>query len=127
MELTPYPPVPCHTCAETGCGTKVLTEVDVWAYPGYEIGDVVYTEGSGYFWHTAGWNRTTGEWHASCCLPDCPALRGWTLPGNADGVLPSGYVDMVQNPQGVRIVGQLLDELRRAYGHASARPTTRHR
>lgn len=49
---TPWPDVPCHTCAEPGAHYGTHTDT--------------YAEADGYYWHSARWDRITGKWDAVC-------------------------------------------------------------
>lgn len=95
--MNPWPPVPCDTCAETGCGSRLVTNENAYAYPDYDVGMVAYSESSSYFWHTAGWDRTTGAWHASCCRGH--VHRGYTAPTSVDVALVPADVGMANREE----------------------------
>lgn len=54
----PWPDYPCCSC-------RIENHPMDWAH--HQRDPWYYPEGSGYYWHSAYWNVTTGRWWAICC------------------------------------------------------------
>lgn len=74
---SPWTRYPCHTCAKS-------REPEEHKFPRHTLlksnGNIRieynggYAWADGYYWCSAGWNKTTGEWYAKCC--DGHVIRG---------------------------------------------------